>query len=529
MKRNHIQFTFVPAFLAILLATGCSKKFEDYSQNKNLPQSVPPGLVLRSTLNSLVVFPGGFEDKADQNIASNYTYYGDNKYWTGSATLNYSQLANVLAMEAEARMAVGSDNNPYHALGFFLRALFFVNMSVKVGDLPMSEALLGTKNPAPKYDTQKDIFRQSLAWLDSANTMLAGFINNGFLEFSGDWYYQETSTYADATGRNALIEWQKVVNSFKLRVLIELSKRADDAADLNIKQQFADIVSDPVKYPIFTSNADNLQYVYNNTYNYYPDNPGNYGNNADRLNLGSTLETTLGQLRDIRAMIFGEPARGLGHSDTSYESFAGGPLGADLSLLATLNGAKQISVYNYNHFYSTYTAEPTLILSYGEVCFSIAEGINRGWVTGDAAAWYANGIKAMFGFYGIKDGDNTVVFRNAAGTANLNYTVAFPYAGYLNQDAIKYKGDNADGLQQILIQKYLGYARNSGLQAYYQWRRTGIPAFSAGSGTGNGNRIPLRFQYPTNEVTTNGDNLQSALQSQFGGADDINAKMWLIK
>ena len=87
----------------------------------------------------------------------------------------------------------------------------------------------------------------------------------------------------------------------------------------------------------------------------------------------------------------------------------------------------------------------------------------------------------------------------------------------------------ATQLQQILLQKYLAYARNSGYQAYFQWRRTGVPTFSTGPGTGNGGVIPLRWQYPTNEITTNNDNLQAALQSQYGGNDDINAKMWLIK
>jgi len=514
---------------AAMLISGCSKKFEDYSQNKNLPITVPPGLVLRSILNSLVVFPGGFEDKAGQYIASNYTYYGDNKYWTGSASLNYSVLNSVVSMEAEAKKATGTDRNPYRALGFFFRAYFFVNMSEKVGDLPMTDALKGTANTAPKYDSQKDIFKQSLNWLDSANTLLGDLISNGFLEFSGDWYYQETAAYSDANGLKALMEWRKVVNSYKLRVLIELSKRAGDAADLQIPQQFAAIVSDPGKYPIFTGNEDNLQYVYNSTYNYYPDNPNNYGNNAGRLNLGSTLVNNLAQLNDLRVMILAEPARGLGHPDTDYGSFAGAPLGSDVSTLSTLSGAGQISLYNYNHFYATYTAEPTLILSYGEICFTIAEGINRGWVTGSAATWYETGIKAMFGFYGIKDGDNTVVFRNAGGTGNLTYTVHFSFADYLSQPLVQYKGNNNDGLTQILTQKYLAYSRNSGLQAYYQWRRTGIPTFSIGTGTGNGNKIPLRFQYPTNETTINGENLKTSLQSQYGGSDDINAKMWLIK
>ncbi len=513
--------------LAVIISfTACKKNFDDYSQNKNLPLTVPPGVVLRSVLGNLVVYPGGEEDQACQYIVSNYTYYGDNKYGTGSASLNYGTLNNVIAMEGLARKAAGTDNNPYHALGLFFRSFFFVSMSEKVGDLPMTDALKGVSNTAPKYDSQKDIFIQSLKWLDTANTILNSALTSGFAEFSGDFYFNPSDNSSSA--RAALVKWQKVVNSYKLRVLIELSKKEADA-DLNIKAQFANIINNTAQYPIFTSNADNLQYVYNDKYNYYPDNATNYGNNAGRLNLAATFLNTLSSLNDIRAMVLAEPARGLGFTDTDYRSYKGAPSGADLSTLATESGAGRLSLYNYNHYYTGLTGEPTFILSYPEICFCIAEAINRGWVTGNADTWYQNGVKAMFDFYGIKDGDNVVTLRKADGTANLTYTVNFSFATYFNQASVKYKGNNSDGLTQILTQKYLAYARNSGLQAYYQWRRTGVPVFNTGAGTGNGGIIPLRYQYPSGELTTNKTNYTAAVTSQYGGSDDINAKMWLIK
>lgn len=524
---KQFKFKIILAVAALVAVAGCSKKFEESSKNNNKPLTVPPGVVLRSILGDIVVYPGGNEDKAGQYIVSNYTYYGDNKYWTGSAGLNYGTLNNVVAMEGLARTATGTDNNPYHALGLFLRAYFFVGMSEKVGDLPMTEALKGVANIAPKYDTQKDIFKQSIKWLDTANTILASALSAGFKEFSGDFYFNPSDNASSA--RAALVQWQKVVNSYKLRVLIELSKRADTDADLNVKAEFAKIVSNAAQYPIFTSNADNLQYVYNSTYNYYPDNATNYGNNAGRLNPGATWLNTLSSLNDLRAMVIAEPARGLGFGDTDFRSYVGAASGADLSTLATQSGAGKLSLYNYNHYYAGLTGEPTFIVSYPEVCFCIAEAINRGWTTGSADTWYQNGVKAMFDFYGIVDGNNTVTLRSADGTANLTYTVPFSFATYFNQAAVKYKGDNANGLTQILTQKYLAYARNSGLQGYYQWRRTGVPAFSTGAGTGNGGVIPLRYQYPSGELTTNKANVTAAVQSQYGGSDDINAKMWLIK
>jgi hypothetical protein len=524
-----IQYFILLVLSVTLVSTGCDKTFEDYSTNKNLPLQVPPSLILPTILNDLVVYPGGDEDKACQFIVSNYTYYGLNRYWSGETGLNYGTLRNVKAMEAEARRLAGTDNNPYHALGLFFRAYFFVTMSEKVGDLPMTEALQGLDNPAPKYDTQKEIFKQSLMWLDSSNTLLSSFISNGFLEFSGDFFFKErlSSPINGSNGRDALIQWQKVVNSYRLRLLIDLSKHADDA-DLSVKQQFAAIVNNPATYPVFTSNDDNLQYVYNSSYNYYPDNPSNYGNNAGRLNIAATLLNNLSQLHDLRAMIIAEPARGLGFSDTSYQSYAGGRSGADISALATESVEGRISLYNYHHFYSSFTAEPTLILSYAEVCFSIAEAINRGWINGDAELWYKNGTEAMFDFYGIKDGENQV-FLQAVDGSNLTYTVHFNFADYFAQPLVKYKGNNGEGLNQILLQKYLAFARNSGLQAYYQWRRTGVPTFDAGPGSGNGGVIPKRYQYPSNEISSNSSNLNEAVQRQYDGNDDINALMWLVK
>lgn len=527
------RFAIFVSLSALALCSGCSKKFEEYSQNSNqpVPGKVPPGLVLKSILNDIVVFPGGDADKQCQFICSNYVYYGTNQYWTGSANLDYGDLNNIIAMESEARRLSGSDNNPYHALGLFLRAFFFIDMSEKVGDLPMTDALNGLTNTTPKYDTQKDIFKQSLLWLDSANTLLAGQIQNGFLEFSGDFYYKERIN-SPLSARDALIEWQKVINSYKLRVLIELGKRAVDNADLNIPQQFANIYNHPDRYPIFTGMSDNLQYVYNSTYNYYPDNITNLGNNQLRLNLAATLETNLSQLHDLRCMVLGEPARGLGFSDTSYQSFAGAPSGMDLSTMnALINSGlldSKLSLYNRNHFYSGLTGEPTYILSYPETCFCIAEAMNRGWISGNTQDWYQKGITAQLSFYGIVDGGNTVTLQAASGS-EISYNVHFSFSDYFNQPAVKYAGDNGQGLSQILLQKYLAYARNSGYQAYYQWRRTGVPAFSAGPGTGNGGVIPLRWQYPTNEVTSNGINLKAVVQSQYGGSDDINARMWLVR
>ena len=90
-------------------------------------------------------------------------------------------------------------------------------------------------------------------------------------------------------------------------------------------------------------------------------------------------------------------------------------------------------------------------------------------------------------------------------------------------------GAGTTGLNQILLQKYLAMYQNSGPEGYYNWRRTGVPTFHVGPGTGNSQRVALRFQYPSAERAVNKTNVEAAIVSQFGGSDDINAKMWIIK
>ena len=198
--------------------------------------------------------------------------------------------------------------------------------------------------------------------------------------------------------------------------------------------------------------------------------------------------------------------------------------------------AGKYSFLNRKRYYSTYTAEPAIQVGYTEMCFNIAEAINRGWITGNAEDWYQNGIKASLAFYGIPlTGGFTAYFYKPGSTDvtnGANYdarTINFNYTTYYAQPTVKYDGNTALGLKQILQQKYIALFRQSGLESYYQFRRTGVPTFTTGSGTGNSGRIALRFKYPSSEISANTTNYNAALTSQFGGNDDINGTMWILK
>ena len=140
--KNLIKISTMLMVIIAMVFSSCTKQFEDFSQNPNAPISVPPYLILRGVLSGLPVYPDSDEERWSQFTCRNYTYYGDNRYWTGSAGLTYGTLNNIAAMETEALKTTGSSTNVYAALGKFLRAYLFVNMSLKVGDLPIVFHLL---------------------------------------------------------------------------------------------------------------------------------------------------------------------------------------------------------------------------------------------------------------------------------------------------------------------------------------------------------------------------------------------------
>ncbi|TFF38573.1 SusD/RagB family nutrient-binding outer membrane lipoprotein [Mucilaginibacter psychrotolerans] len=516
------------ASLAIIVAaSGCKKEFDQDVQNKNQPVTgLSPALLLPNIETAIFESAYNQVERQNQYTACNYTYYDNNKYWTGSTGLDYSNLNNVVAMETESNKLNATLSKPYLALAKFFRAYFFVRMTMKVGDVPMTDALKGLDGLTPKYDSQKQVFINALALLEDANKDLGEM--NAVNKLTTGTYVVD-SKY-DFYFRGDLTKWQKVVNAYRLRVLINLSKKATDA-ELNVKAQFASIINNPTKYPLLSGMDDNLQYVYDGVFSIYPNSPRNFGNDATRYNMAATYLNTLASLNDLRAMKVAEPARGLGFGDTDFRSFVGGASGQDQSTMTNLVQAGKISLIGRHRYYETLTGENTFIVGYPEMCFNIAEAINQGWVTGDAEAWYKNGIYSDFGFYGVNDGANTVTFQKSGGLLgdDVSYPVTFSYATYYAQPAVKYAGNTADGLKQILTQKYLAFARNSGQEAYYQWRRTGIPAFDIGPGNTDGGVIPQRYQYPANERTANATNYNAAVQSQFGGKDDIYQALWIVK
>ncbi len=531
MKTIFYKFLLIVATVGVLVSC---RSFDDLLPNPNVAgedKAVPPSLILpRVEFDIYDQGDGGPFTQVQRwnqfSVSNNLYYGGQNQYnWTTTNTL-YGVLKNVNQMDLQATKTLGTTTSAYAALAKFFRAYIYVWQANRVGDTPASQAAQGLTDLDPTYDPQKSVFLQSLALLDSANTVLASLTGSTALpaSISGDIYYN-----------NDLTKWRKAINTFKLRVLMSLSRRADDNADLNIKQQFATIVNNPTQYPIMTSNADNLNFVFNSAYNTYPHTPNDANNQYQFEGYPYLSITTATQ--DPCTFVFATPAPAqltAGKKVSDFSAYVGADISKSIGDLMTegnsgMASGKYSYTNNQRYYGSVVGPEPYIILGYPEMNFNIAEAINRGWVSGATAAmYYLRGINASLSFYGLTEGQTYTIGDLNGKTLGMT-TISI--SNFLSNPGVVYKGDNADGLEQILNQKYVAFHQNSGYQAFYNWRRTGYPkAFtSTGGGINASGRIPRRWQYPVDEQTYNAANYKAALQSQFGGTDDLNADTWLTK
>ena len=545
-----------------MLLFSCNKQITEKQANPNKPGSVPPYLILGTILTEMSGVGGAGSVGAlggvnswdlvhgwNQYHCQNYDYYGNNIYaWTDNSAgsdngatnvsegpfNSYLALKNVDQMISEDSTIGGGPVNAYEAIGRFVKAYYFYNMTMLMGDVPLVDAFQAPDNNTPAYTPQEQVFAYVLNQLDTANADLATLIANKDATLtphaSQDIYYN-----------GDLTKWQKLVNSFKLRVLVELSPKASDAT-LNIPARFAAVLGSSSQYPIFASQSDDLAFNYNpggaNTFSTYPFNPSNFGSIAGRFNMAFTYVNALTTLSDPRVFMTCDPASALVGTDTAhpaqYKYFVGASTGLDLGTMYGNASAGDYSYIGRKRYYSNFTGDPDVLVGYKEMLFNIAEGIERGWATGNAETYYKLGITTSMGFYGIDvTQTNFVAYFLPAGANSITQVAPYPFTfdwnAYYAQAAVQLSSTAATAINEIVMQKYIAMFESSGYEPYYNWRRTGVPAFQGGSGVGNNGVIPIRWAYPVTEQAQNNKNWSAALANQGFSADDLNQKIWLLK
>lgn len=496
----------------ITSVAGCTKEFTETNTDLNNPTSVTPDLllsgVIRNMMNQQVSDAWGIGNLVSQYHAKiqfvnedRYLWNEQNGVWN-AVYGNNRNLQNIfIATQADAK-------SPYLGVGLILKSWMFSLATDAYGDVPYTEAGKAKTDGVytPAYDGQEAIYTALLADLKKANEQLA----TANTSLSGDILF--------GGGAASIVKWRKLANSLRLRLLMRISAKKNVSADMQA------ILSDPTNNPIFTSNADNAELRYfvaaPNQWPLYGSRVGSF----DEIRVSKTLSDRLTALGDTRLNVFGRPSQSSVVAGTP--KVEGVPNGLnDVDALAYNGGVQGVSRVGYtfaclvcndpNQAVPDPSAPRAILMNYSELQFILAEAREKGLITtGTADAYYANGITANFDYW------------KALVPAQYNVDVNMP-AGYLTQTAVAYVGTQAEKLSKIALQKWVALYFN-GLESWFDWRRTGMPAIVPGAANLNGNKVPVRFIYPVNEQSLNGANRQKAVAAQ-GGTDDLNTKMWLLK
>jgi len=503
---------FIPILFVFVLLMGFSScsKFDEFNTDPNQTISVIPELLATEIILKSVEYPSVGQAFLTKDMLAKYI-----SYMEGTSAMQYNKFDRtdfgslIKLTNVEKMIALSSGSiyeNSYKALGKFIRAYTFFNLTISVGDIPYSEALQGEAGIYnPKYDTQKDVFLGIIKELEEASDLFGSG-----RDFPGDPIYE-----------GDVLKWQKATNNLLLKVLSHLWKKTADA-DLNVTSTFARIVQDNL---LMTSNSDNFQLVYSEMeVEHYP-----FYNSSFRKYpiMSSTIVSKMREYNDYRLFYFAEPSDYQllgGKLPTDTSAYIGVDPSDNFNTISAKYAVGKISGINKRYF-TLASGEPTYLLSYPEQCFIIAEAILRGWTTGDAQAYYENGVRAAMNFVADNTPDDVLYHHGRKITADV-------IDNYLAGAKVAFTGTTEEKLHKIFQQRYfLGFMQD-GWNSYYEFRRVGYPVLPVNELTNQNavkTQLPQRWLYPSKELSNNRAQVEEAITRQFGGNDDVNELMWILQ
>ncbi len=440
--------------VVIIFTTSCTKDFVEINTNPNNPDAAPISNVFANTVITLssrfgtdeIQYPAsfvGYASRATYNDAINYSTPPPAGHWS-SILSTFTTNLNVVIEKAKEQ-----ENYNTQAAAMVMKSYGFQMLVDAYGQVPYFEAGMGGQgNFTPKFDSEETIYNDLIIQLEEANLLFNSSANA--LKIG----------VGDVLLANNIGLWKKFANSLQLRIAIRMSN-VDPTTSKSIIEK---ILNDPIKYPILSSNNDNILLNF----------PGEDWREPWRaavdlyvdVRIGAPIVDSLKSLSDPRLMKYAE-VNGAGQ-------YVGLVVGADG------NGTES----KINALFVGNEKGSVPFMKYTEIEFIKAEAYAR-LLNDDVKAKeaYNKAITASMQEYGISQ---TAI------------------DSYLSQLTVTWDGN----LDKLYTQKWIALFRQS-WEAWAEMRRTDIPTLSPAvdSNKAGHNRTPFRFSYPDTERSLNGDNI----------------------
>jgi hypothetical protein len=452
MKMKKI---FWPVAFMTVVAMGC-KKFIDVNDNPNSPTDVSEPLLLSplelniaNSVSANLAF--AWANHYVQNVALNQPVPNHGTYLLQNTEVDpvwsNSYVAAMNNLQQLIKKADANGNSKYAGIARVLTALTLGTTTDLFGDIPYSQAFLGSENFRPSYDKQEDIYNaiQSLVDAGIANINT----NAGITPGSDDFFYE-----------GDMAKWKSMAYTLKARYYMHLTRAPGHTAAAQADLALAALANG------MADNADDLKFSF----------PGSAGQEnpifvtfhpVSTLVLSEKLVNTLKTRNDPRLTKLVAPA-------TATGLYTGRPIGS-----ATLGSLEDYS--RPGSFYGA-AASDFYVVNYSEALFLKAEAtlIKSGFAA--AQPIYQDAIKSHMNKLGIASGDVTT-YLAARGTLTAG-----------------------NALQWIIEEKAI--ADYLSIENFSDWRRTGFPAITAVPNALSA--IPRRLIYPQSEIIANPQGIQSA-------------------
>lgn len=456
-------------FLIALMSAGCNKFDSDININPNLPTQASNTQLIGNAELYLPGLSSTPQGEYNAQFLSETQYPNLSLYNQVSFSFYDLYQGPLMNLEKVIRsnsfnLSEGPAANQL-AVAKILKAYFFWHITDRWGDVPYSEALLGSVDFRPKYDKQQDIYDSLFKLLDEANaSIVAGNITNDIM-YNGD-----------------MTKWKKLGNTIHLLMALRLSKidPTKGASEFN----------KALNAGIMTSNSDNFVFKHlpeaaNQNYWYGQI----FGLNRQWWALSKTLVDYMLPLNDPRLPVYGEK--------NAAGNYVGLTFGQTTGLSTTAYSLLGKNIWKQD--------APVYLVTYAQALFALAEAAKLNWIAGGDVTAKTNYDLAV---------TNSILqwTGSTAGASTLLGTTGVTY-------------DPVNALKQIAVQRYVHLFMH-GYEAWAEWRRTGYPDNLVMPG---GNAIPRRQGYPSQEYFNNTENYQEAIQRQFGGQDNLAGRVWWDK
>jgi Starch-binding associating with outer membrane len=503
-KLRKIAFWLLFAMMAGVM--GCKKgTFDINGTNPNslAPNSVTAKYYLTSTLAATanVMYTGGNGAFYGPDLINTWMGYWSasggytpspivvlyqltNGVGTGNWDDAYLNIKNYTIMESLS--AADSTQTEYGAISLIMQAFMYQRIVDLYNNAPFVQAF-DINNKTPSYDDGSFIYTTNIKHIDSAIGLIHAA--QSFTENPGKY---------DVMFGGDTAKWVKFANTLKLKMLMRLTQFSGGPAIITPElgglttDNFLGEGEDALVNPGY-STAANTQ-----------ENPlfldiaqtvtGSPGTNNVYWRANNYAVNFYTNNNDPRLEYFYVPAQ-----------TTGTVVGRDIGSTSGTEGNGNVSAVN-GPGVAKGADQSAVIIGAFESLFLQAEAVQRGYLTGDAAALYKSAVEQSFVLLGVTDAVSSAdTYIAQANNANVNYETS------------------ANKLKTLIIQKWAACNTIDPLESYSDWRRLGIPTDLVVSNYpgSQASHIPYRLVYPTSETSYN----SAAVEAQ-GTVDALTSKVF---